>query len=588
MHPEEPHVIETELLVIGSGAAGLRAAIAAKECGASVILVTKGLPGRSGCTQMAAHSSSVGPWIDPSDSSEIFVSDVIRSGAFLGDRDLIEIVVQESKDRIAELERWGAVWNRRADGSIETYQIAGHSYPRTFTSRGRIGRMILNALLQQARRMRLEIRENIIALKLLKDSRDTRVIGAFTLDFVSGRFIVFLSKATILATGSYGMVYSPTTAAKEDTGDGHVMALKAGASLIDMEHTIFLPAGELNVGQKWGKEGVTPKLLNALEKRFMEKYNPKGGEFATKEIVMPAVLREIKEGRGTPSGGVYVDLRDLPWDEQIVRDFYSSVVETESLFGNNPRKGLIEARPTAHTPIGGIIIDSEGRTEVPGLYAAGACAGGVYGIARISGFTTMASLVFGRRAGMQAAKEVQELEETTQPVPWKTIQEEKNEVMSLLQESLGSSKTVTSLRQQLQLAMMERAGPIKDEKDLNECLALITKLIETDFALQNKSLEHNLELAEAIELRNMLRVAYIVVRCCIERKESRGSFLREDYPETDEQLWRKNIVCGQIGESNQLDIKFRIPNSDTKKQQLGNGSRTLDPKTKRERKEVDL
>ncbi len=544
--------------MVGSGSAGLRAAIAAKDSGASVVLMTKGLAGRSGCTQMAAHSSSVGPWSDPKDNTDIFISDVVKSGGFLGDKELVGMVVKESPDRIVELERWGAIWNKRPDGALDIYQIAGHSYPRTFTSRGRIGKMILSALLQQSRRLGLDIRENTIAIDLVRNEQG-RVVGVFALDFVSGRFIVFSSKVTILAAGSYGMIYLPTTAAREDTGDAHIMALRAGASLIDMEHTIFLPVGELNVGQKWGKDGVTPKLLNALGERFMERYNPKSAEFTTKEIVMPAVLKEIKEGRGSPSGGVYVDLRGLPWDLQIVKDFYSSVIETEGLFGHDPRKEPIEAIPTAHTPIGGIVVDSAARTGIPGLFAAGACAGGIYGIARISGFTTMASIVFGRRAGIYAAEEAKNMDRVPD-VPWRVIEKERNAVMALLQKSAGSS--VTTLRRRLQVTMTEKAGPIKSEKDLRDGLALIEKYIETGFFLTNKELEHNLELVEALELRNMLQVARIIVKCCIERKESRGSFIREDYPETDDQLWRRNLICKLSEKDRNLEMGYRVPNSD--------------------------
>ena len=545
-------VTKTDVLVVGSGGSALRAAIEAKVHGASVIVLTKGLAGRSGCSQMTAHSSIIGSRSSQGDGAEVYINDVMKGGGFLGNQRLVEIVVSEGPDRVRELEKWGAQWDRKPDGSLNVYHMAGHSFPRTFTSKGNIGKMVQGALLQEAFRKGLVIQENTAATRLLFGGN--RVVGACALNFFDGKLEVFSSKSTILATGSYGQIYKPSTAVREDTGDGHVMALHVGASLVDMEHTIFLPTEELNVGQKW-ENGVTPKLLNALGERFMQKYNPSGLEFATKEVIVRAVLQEIREGRGTKNGGVYVDLRHLPWDQEVVRDYYSDIVESEGLYGRNPRNDLVEMKTRAHAPVGGVMTDEHGRTNVDGLYAAGAVVGGLYGNARISGFVSISCLVFGRRAGQSAAEEA--LSTASPGCPAEEVKVEEERLTRLLTTNDGEQ--VARARNWLQTTMMEKAGPVKDQKDLLDALNLIREHRKLGFHTTSKNREHNLEWLEAIELENLFEIAEMVVIGSLARKESRTSFLRKDYPNRDDENWLRNTTYEL--RNGKVALGYRVPNN---------------------------
>jgi len=535
--------IETEVLVVGGGGAGARAAIAAQENGADVLLATKHFLGRSGCTPQLAYMSAVGPWGATDDSVELAVQDLLRSGGYLGDPSQLKILMEESRDRIADLEAYGARFDKDKDGRYITGQLAGHSKPRTLTfSSRKLGSSMMQALGYEIRRRKIRTLEQVMLTKLFKN--EGCITGGSFLDYLRGKYLVVFSKCVVLATGGYGAIYSPSTVSKEDTGDGLALALEAGTELVDMENVPFLPGSN----RAWGSQkswGETPHFLNTRGERFMMRYNPDGAEFATKEILVQSIAREVKEGRGTKRGGVYSDLSYLPWDEPSVQTDMSDLVEDGKRFGYDPRKDPVEIWPVAHTPTGGIPTGENGETNISGLYAAGSVAFGMYGFGRIEGFTSMITQVFGKRAGEAAAKKAK-LIPLARPIP-EDVETERKRVTSILDQKDGERPA--GIVQRIHSIMYENAWVLRDEESLTAGLEEILKLKETKMAVQSSSKVLNAEWLEALEVPNLLLMAELLLRASLMRKESRGSFSRTDYPNVDEDNWHLNIAFKKNGDT---------------------------------------
>jgi fumarate reductase (CoM/CoB) subunit A len=530
--------VETDVLVAGGGGAGARAALAASDAGASVTLVTKHFLGRSGCTPKLVYMSVVGPWCAEGDSPELAMQDILRAGGNLGSLPLLKALVYESSARLADLESYGARFDKKKDGRFDLCQLAGHSKPRTLTFRPRkLGSSMMSALAREVRRRKTKIRVIDQAVLTRLFTRGGAVVGAGVLDYLNGRFFTVTARSVVLATGGYGAVYSPGTVTKEDTGDGHALALDAGAELIDMENVSFLPG----INRAWGSQrswGETPHFLNTRGERFMLRYNPSGAEFGTKEVIVHAIAKEVQEGRGTERGGVYSDLRYLPWDNPSVQSDMSDLVEHGKRFGLDPKKTPIEMWPLAHTPTGGVPIDENCATSVPGLFAAGAVAGGVYGFGRIEGFTSMITQVFGRRAGQAAASRAT-TGKSLAPIP-EEVELERDRVYRLLEPREGIPPS--QVRKRIQAAMYRSAWILRDEKGLTAGLEAISELKQERIALSSSSRALNLEWVEALEIPNMLLMAELMMRASLMRTESRGSFVRTDHPQTDDRNWLANIV----------------------------------------------
>jgi fumarate reductase (CoM/CoB) subunit A len=536
--PESP--LETDVLVAGGGGAGARAAIAAQEAGASVTLVTKHFLGRSGCTPKLVYMSVVGPWCEQGDSPELAIQDILRSGGSLGSLPMLRILVDESPARLADLESYGARFDKK-DGHYDLSQLAGHSKPRTLTFRPRkLGSSMMSALAREVRRRKIRVIDQAILTRLFV--REGAVVGAAVLDYSHGEFFPVSTRSVVLATGGYGAVYSPATVTKEDTGDGHALAFDAGAELMDVENVSFLPG----LNRAWGSQrgwGETPHFLNTRGERFMLRYNPGGAEFGTKEVITQAIAKEVLEGRGTENGGVYSDLRYLPWDNPSVQSDMSDLVERGRRFGADPRKTQIEMWPLAHTPTGGVPVDENCATSVPGLFAAGAVAGGIYGFGRIEGFTSMITQVFGQRAGAAAAARAA-FQGGSGPVR-EDVDGERERVYRLLESSGGLPPS--RVRGQMQSAMYRSAWILRDAKGLTAGLETILKLKDEKVAPSSNSKILNLEWVEALELPHLLLMAELILRGSLMRTESRGSFVRTDYPQTDDDNWLANIVFTKSG-----------------------------------------
>jgi fumarate reductase (CoM/CoB) subunit A len=542
--PDATTHLETDVLVVGGGGAGARAAIAAQESGARVILATKHFLGRSGCTPQLAYISAVGPWGAKDDSVALAVEDLLRSGGNLGDPAMLRILVEESAERIVDLESYGARFDKDQNGKFILGHLAGHSRPRTLTfSDRKVGSSMMQALTDEVRGRKIFTLEQVMLTKLFGTSRV--VTGGAFLDYKRGEFFVVSAKCTVLASGGYGAIYSPSTVSKEDTGDGLVLALNAGTELIDMENVPFLPS----TNRAWGSQkswGETPHFLNTKGERFMTRYNPGAAEFGTKEILVQSIAREVKEGRGTKRGGVYSDLSHLPWDSQpSVRTDMSDLVEHGKKFGYDPRKDPVEIWPVAHTPTGGIPVDANGETSVSSLFAAGSVAYGIYGFGRIEGFTSMITQVFGKRAGEAAAKKARSLPSTgTKP---NEIELEKKRVMAIL--DFRDGERPASVKEKIHSTLYEHAWVLRDEESLSAGLDQILKLKEVKMGLSSHSKVLNMDWVEALEVPHLLLMAELLLRASLMRKESRGAFSRTDYPKVDEEHWRLNIAFKKNADS---------------------------------------
>jgi fumarate reductase (CoM/CoB) subunit A len=372
------------------------------------------------------------------------------------------------------------------------------------------------------------------------------------LDYNRGEFFAVSARSVVLATGGYGAVYSPSTVSKEDTGDGHALAFEVGAELMDMENVSFLPGAN----RAWGSQrgwGETPHFLNTRGERFMLRYNPSGAEFGTKEVIVHAIAREVLEGRGTERGGVYSDLTHLPWDDPSVKSDMSDLVEHGERFGLDPKRRPVEMWPLAHTPTGGVPIDENGATSVPGLFAAGAVAGGIYGFGRIEGFASIITQVFGKRAGEAAAARASSSPRQAQP-SGEDVDRERARVYGIL-EPRKRAAPPSRIRMGIQALMYKYAWILRDEGGLKTGLEALSELKRQTLGVSSTDRRLNMEWVEALEIPHLFLTAELMIRASLMRKESRGAFSRTDFPMTDDEDWFGNIVFARSASGVTVRVK---------------------------------
>ena len=568
-------VIETDVLVVGGGGAGCRAAIEARDQGADVLMIVKGRLGHSGCTLNVGTSAAVGPWGVDDDSKLVAMRDLLAYGGFLGNQELVKILADESPDRVLELKEWGIDFERNDDGTIAVNQAVAHTYPRNFTFRSESpgkhdygyppGIAMMDVLIEQMSNRGIRVMNDVVLVDLLK--ADGKITGATALDCRMSKLVAIKAGATVLATGSYSQIFSATTVSPQETGDGQAAAFRAGADLIDMENTQFLPT---TVGFRPGSV-----FLNARGERFLERYGIGSLASVTKEQMSYAVWKEIREGRGTSRDTIFIDMteavREGSMPSSILSRIQENLRERGSVYpgfqaeGFDPGSEPFETSPLAHTTTGGIRINEKCESSVPGLFAAGAVAGGVYGHARPEGYTSMVTLVFGKRAGLFAAQYSKEVDEPH--LDNETVQASLDRATALI-ERTGSLKP-RDLKAQVQAAMRQHAWVIKDEDGLKTGLETIREIRDIQRVTAPQSTfkaraRDGYEWATAIEVPNMLLCSELMLLSAIERKESRGAFFRDDYPLADNVNWLKNIVCRQLGgepvlETASVDLKYCRP-----------------------------
>ena len=577
--PEQrPH----DVLVIGAGGAGLRAAIAAAEAGADVGLVCKSLLGKAHTVMAEGGVAAALGHVAPDDSWQVHFRDTMVGGKMLNHPRMAELHAQESPDRVRELEAWGAVFDRTRDGRILQRPFGGHSHPRLAHVGDRTGLEMIRTLQDRAVAAGIAVYMECTITHLL--TWTDRVRGAFGCWRTTGEPIVFPAKTVVLATGGVGRAFEVTSNSWEYSGDGQALAYLAGAELIDMEFVQFHPTGMvwppgvrglLVTEAVRGEGGI---LRNRDGERFMWRYLPEDrrGEYAanddeasrwvealsagrttdarrppelsTRDNVSRAIYTEVKEGRGSPHGGVYLDISYLP-AEHVRRKLPSMYEQFKELADVDITKGPMEVGPTTHYIMGGIRVDPDtGATTRAGLYAAGEVSAGLHGANRLGGNSLSDLLVFGQRTGAAAAAEAATMAEVPRvdPVQIRAAAEE----LAAPFEPGASGEDPYRLHEELQATMQSLVGIFRTEADLHEAIGRLAGLYARWPSIRvTGGRAYNPGWGLVYELRNMLIVSEAIARSARQRKESRGAHSRIDYPELSRTWARKNSVVRRVGET---------------------------------------
>ncbi len=470
----ETKTISTDVLIIGSGGAGSRAAIEVDEAGLKGLIVSKGLTFRSGCTGMAEGGyNAVFKAVDADDSIEAHIEDTLKGGSYLNDKKLVDILVHESPDRLIDLENYGAIFDRQESGKINQRPFGGQQYRRTCFQGDRTGHELMSALKEEIIKRDIETIEEVMVTSLVLDENLRQVIGAVGLDLAKSQIIYFKAKAVILASGGAGNLYPITSNTIQKNGDGFMLAWNAGANLIDMEQIQFHPTGMVTPDSKKGvlvTEAVRAeggKLLNKDGERFMKKYAPEKMELATRDVVARSIYQEIIEGRGSEHGGVYLDITHLP-DDLIDEKLETMVLQFKNV-GIDIKNEKIEVAPTAHHFMGGVKIKPDCSTNVANLFAAGEVSGGVHGANRLGGNALADTQVFGKRAGESAAKAASETDFKENP---EMVHEEKTRIESLIKDG---SINPTEFKNNLKQLMWEKSRNCQRRKKFKRSFKTIAR-----------------------------------------------------------------------------------------------------------------
>ncbi len=545
----EYKTIVCDVLVVGAGGAGCRAAIEAAKYNLDVILLSKELLGKAH-TAMAegGYNVAIGN-VDPADNPDVHFKDTIEGGNYLNNQELVEILVRDAPERIYDLEEMGAVFDRTPEGKIAQRPFGKQTYRRTAYASDRTGSEIMVTLTEAIRKTSVRVFDEMFATKLLVSQG--RIAGICAIDMKYGDFIVFRAKAIIMATGGAGRIYSITSNAQLDVGDGYAMAYDVGCELVDMEMVQFHPTGMVYPESAVGKlvteavRGEGGILLNKNGERFMHRYHPDVLELAGRDQVTRAIMREVQEGRGGPHGGVFLSVAHLPsW---IIESRLESMLEQFEDAGVDIRHELMEVAPTAHHFMGGIKIGKSADTNIQGLYAAGECTGGVHGGNRLGGNALADTQVFGAIAGASAASFAKSHE--LAGVNRKEIEEEFQRLEAMLERREGISPA--DARVELQKLMWEKVQIFRNEKDLSFAvkeLKRIEKEVVPRIKVDAPGKRFNPGWHQAIEFAHMVITARMVAECAYMRKGSRGAHFRTDADPNDKGYYNIVIRKGQNGE----------------------------------------
>ena len=561
----EPYdTLDCDVLVIGAGGAGMRAAIAAAEAGCSVAVVTKSLLGKAH-TVMAEGGIAAGlANVDARDSWEVHFADTMLGGQLLNNWRMVELYAHEVIDRVYELERWGGLFDRTDDGRIMQRAFGAHSWKRLCHVGDRTGLELIRTLQDKlVHTPRAEVHMEYALTSLIKSGDG--VCGAMGYRRSDGRFVAFRCGAVVLASGGWGRMYRETSNSWEGTGDGAAMAYEAGAELLDMEFVQFHPTGMV-----WppGARGILVTeavrgegglLYNAEGKRFMLEYDPVKKELSSRDVVARSIYEEVKAGRGTPHGGAYLDVRHLG-AEQVRKKLPSMVEQFHALASVDITREPMEVGPTIHYTMGGVRVEAEtGAATVPGLYAGGEVAGGLHGANRLGGNSLGDILVFGKRTG-EAAAEYARTRGTKRHIDERLVAAEQAALLRPLDGSddgASAGENPYKLHEELQAAMQDDAGIGRSEESLQRALAAILELRERSMRMHvggGRPLNPGWHTCR--DVTNMLTISESIVRSAIERRESRGSQWRFDHLEQDAELGTVNMVTRRDGATMRVE---RVP-----------------------------
>jgi succinate dehydrogenase / fumarate reductase, flavoprotein subunit len=541
---------EHDVLIIGAGGAGLRAAIEALAKGASVGVVCKSLLGKAHTVMAEGGIAAAMANVDAADGWKPHFRDTMRGGKFLNNWRMAQLHAQEAPDRVRELEQWGALFDRTDSGAILQRAFGGHTYKRLCHVGDRTGLEMIRTLQDRGVQLGFDVYMECTITRLLTDNG--RIAGAFGYWRENGRFIVFKAKSIVMATGGIGKAWPVTSNSWEYTGDGMALAYQAGAELMDMEFVQFHPTGMvwppgvqglLVTEAVRGEGGI---LRNKLGERFMEKYDPKRMELSTRDVVARAIYTEVREGRGTEHGGAYLDISHKPAD-YVKKKLPSMYHQFKELADVDITKGPMEVGPTCHYMMGGIRVEAEtAQSTVPGLFAAGEAAAGLHGSNRLGGNSLSDLLVFGRRAGLAAAENAKRV--SSAGILEAQIAEAEKELLAPFSNT--GAESPYAVHRDLHKVMQSLVGIFRTAEDLKKAF---TELEELKARAAKASVEgsrlFNPGWHLASELKSMLTVSEAVALSALARTESRGAHSRIDYPNYDP-VWEKkhNIIVREGAE----------------------------------------
>ena len=579
-----------DVVVVGAGGSGLRAAIEARQAGKKTAVISKSLFGKAHTVMAEGGCAAAMGNSNPNDNWQVHFRDTMRGGKFLNNWRMAELHAQEAPDRVYELEAWGALFDRTKDGRISQRNFGGHQYARLAHVGDRTGLEMIRTLQQRVVALQQEDAETLgdpeamikvyaetTITELMKDGE--RIAGAFGYIRESGRFVLFEAPTVILATGGIGKVFKVTSNSWEYTGDGHALALLAGATLLNMEFVQFHPThmvwpisvrGLLVTESVRGDGGV---LRNSEGKRYMFNYVPdvfraqyaeteeeadrwyddpdhnrRPPELLPRDEVARANNAEVKAGRGSPHGGVFLDIASRRPAEEILRRLPSMYHQFKELADVDITKEPMEVGPAQHYVMGGVEVDPDtGASIVPGLFAAGEVSGGMHGSNRLGGNSLSDLLVFGRRAGMGAVAYLDSLERARPRASDAELEAARAEALAPLERSGGENPY--TVHAEVQQTMSDLVGIIRKEDEIKAALAELEKLrTRTANVSAEGGTAYNPGWHMALDLRNIMLIADCVAQAALERQESRGGHTREDFPEMSPE-WRKvNLICTLDGD----------------------------------------
>jgi succinate dehydrogenase / fumarate reductase flavoprotein subunit len=550
---------EHDVLIIGAGGAGLRAAIEALAQGARVGVVCKSLLGKAHTVMAEGGIAAAMANVDKLDDWRTHFRDTMRGGKFLNNWRMAQLHAQESPERVRELEQWGALFDRTESGDILQRAFGGHTFKRLCHVGDRTGLEMIRTLQDRGVQLGIDVYMECTVIRLLKDGE--RIAGAFGYWREQGRFAAFNAKSVVIATGGIGKAWKITSNSWEYTGDGMALAYEAGAELMDMEFVQFHPTGMV-----WppGVQGILVTeavrgeggiLRNKNGERFMERYDPQKMELSTRDVVARAIYTEVREGRGTEHGGAFLDISQKPPD-YVKRKLPSMYHQFLELADVDITKGPMEVGPTCHYMMGGIRVDAEtAQSSVPGLFAAGEAAAGLHGANRLGGNSLSDLLVFGRRAGLGAAEHAKKVGRPT--IDSSQVEEAERQILAPFKRSDGDSPY--EVHHALQDVMQSLVGIYRSEEDLRRASSEIEKLKERGARIRvegSRLFNPGWHLAQ--DLQCMLTVSEACTHAALARRESRGAHSRLDYPNLDDASGKKNNVVVKKGDTMTL-IERPVP-----------------------------
>jgi succinate dehydrogenase / fumarate reductase, flavoprotein subunit len=567
-----------DVLIIGGGSAGLRAAIEAHDAGANVIIISKSKTGDPHTTLARGGINAALGTMDPDDNWMIHAADTLREAEFLADYERVEVLCRSAPDAINELVNWGARFHREKDGRLTQRFFGAHTYRRTVFYEDWTGEEIIRVLMEQVSQRKIEIIDNVYVVKLLKSADDNddneegslsaaeggrggEVRGALGIDLKKKEIVMFGCKSLILAAGGYTRVYAVSSSRiTENYGEGVALAYEAGVDLVDMEMVQFHPTGMVWPEKALGTlateaiRGEGGILLNSKGERFMKNYYPERMELGPRDIVARANYNEIISGRGTEHGGVWLDITHLP-KEKILDRLPTMYEQFQKLDGIDISKEKMEVGPTAHYSMGGVVVDIECRTKIKGLFAVGEAISQIHGANRLGGNSLLDTVVFGKIAGGEAARlanEVKAIERT-------------GESSSLIRKNINNNKKKEfddigtfivdepiKFRNEIQELMKQNAGIIREETKLQDGLKRILELKNEFYSKDNIIKEFKIDddvdnNAENVvltwQVKSSLIACEAIIRSALMRQESRGAHYRSDFPKLDDKTWKVNIYC---------------------------------------------